>query len=83
MSDFSDVIKAVEDDLLRADLEWRLQFSQKLGCECSTYMMVNRERVVPSLILHAASNNEDPEDVVARFVKNLHQRHLEGLSIFR
>lgn len=76
-----EVIQAVEDGLFRADLEWRLSIVAHISCECSTYLMVNRDRVLPSLILSAASNKEDAEDTVARFVRNLHQRHLDGKSI--
>lgn len=68
---------------LTADLEWRMQFAQKLDCECSTYMIVNKIRMLPNLVKASVDQNEDAEDVVARFVRNLHERHLEGKSIFQ
>jgi hypothetical protein len=77
------IIAMFTDRAMTADLEWRLQFSQHLDCECATYMMVNRERVLPALIKASSEQSRDADDVVCQFVKNLHQRHLDGHSIFK
>lgn len=83
MTGLDEVMQAIEDGLVRADLEWKLQFATHIDCECATYILTNRERVLPVLILQAAQQKIDPEDMVNRFVTNLHQRHLEGKSIFQ
>lgn len=69
-------------DWLTADLEWKMQFARKLDCICSTYMMNNRVRILPNLVKASVEQKEDVDDVIARFVRNLHQRHLGGESIF-
>jgi hypothetical protein len=66
---------------LTGDLEWKLQFATHIDCECAIYMMVNRLRVLPALIDASVEQKEDVENVVCRFVRNLHQRHLDGHDI--
>jgi len=90
MTYFSDPVKLLmmgvreqTDRYSRGALEWKLQFAVHIDCECSIYMLANRERILPALFKAANKQNEDVEDVVCRFIKNLHKRHLEGKSIVR
>lgn len=78
----SDQQRDAEDNVWLASLEYRLQIAARIDCECSTYLVVNRGRLLPQMLAAAKRNDEDVAELVARFVAGVHKRHEEGAQIF-
>jgi hypothetical protein len=68
------------DDAYVLALEARLQIAAGImrGCECAGYLTRRQDVLLPAIAKQADATGEDPDYVLARFMRGVHARHAEG-----
>lgn len=74
--------KKVLDAAYLAEWEYRLQTAAHQDCQCFVYLANNRDRLLPKFVAASFEQNREADIIIMQFCSGLHQRHLDGKSIF-